>query len=153
MNNDHQANRLMNTLLTGLLLFILLFLSADLLLKAQHYGYTLSQVESTLYGNEELFIDPLPLLSLLQGIHADIFFAMMILLSIGAVYGRVGRSKRLRIILINLTMFSALIALLAPFLALYLHKVWIFFWIFSSLLWHVLAIAISFVSLWRLRFP
>jgi phosphoglycerol transferase MdoB-like AlkP superfamily enzyme len=153
LNNDHQASRLMNTLLSGLLLFALLFLTADLIVKAQHYGLTPDKIMTTLYGNEEVFIDPIPFASLLETVHADIFFAMMTLLTLGAVYGRVGRSKSVRIILINLMMLSALVALAAPLLAYFVSPFWVDIWYVTFITWHVTALLITLIALWRLRYP
>ncbi len=153
LNNDHQASRLMNTLLSGLMVFILLFLVTDLIVKTYHYGFTTDAIATMLYGNEEEFIEPLPFASLLEGVHADIFFAMMTLLTLGAVYGRTGRSKRLRIILVNLMMLTALTAMIAPVLA-YVHSAfWITVWIITAVSWHAIAMLVALIALWRLRFP
>jgi hypothetical protein len=153
LNNDHQSNPLMNTLLSGLLVFTLIFLTADIMVKAQHYGSTPIAIQTTLYGDEESFIEPIAFASLLEGIHADIFFAMMTLLTLGAVYGRVGRSKKLRIVLINLMMITALFSMIAPLMAHFVSPVWVTPWMISFVLWHATALAVTLVSLWRLRFP
>ena len=153
LNNDHQANRLMNTLLSGLLLFTLLFLTADLIAKALHFGLTPEAVKTALFGDEEAFIDPLPFASLLESVHADIFFTMMTLLTLGAIYGRVGRSKRWRLILINVMMLSALVALAAPLLAYYVAAFWADVWYAAFILWHLTALLVTLIALWRLRFP
>lgn len=153
LNNDHQSNRMMNTLLSGLLLFCLLFLTADIILKAEHFGTTFAEISLALYGDEASFIDPMPFSTLLEGLHADIFFTMMTLLTLGAIYGRVGRSKKLRLILINIMMLSALLSLLAPLGAFFISSAWIMVWMAMFLIWHVIAIFVSIISLWRLHFP
>lgn len=153
LNNDHQRDRLMNSLLTGLMLFILLFLGFDLLFKSEQIGLSYVTMSTTLFGDEEAFLDPLPFTSLLEIIHADTFFAMMLLLTLGAVYGRVGHAKRVRVILINITMLNALMSITTPLLAYYYSPLFIWFWLFSLLVWHAGAIAMSLISLWRLQRP
>ncbi len=153
LNNDYHKSRLMNSLLSGLLLFSLFFLSADLVLKSDHYGYTPEQISTMVYGDADEFIEPIPFISLLEGLHADIFFAMMSLLTLGAIYGRVGRSKTLRIVLINIMMFSALVSLAAPLMVYFISGKWIVVWMASFIIWHASAFFIAIISFFRLKFP
>jgi hypothetical protein len=153
LNNDHHANRLMNHLLSGLSLFILIYLFADIFYKEHLHGLSYAQMHQTLYGNEELFIEPMPMITLLEALHADTFFAMMVLLTLGAVYGRVGRSYWLRIVLTHMTMFSALLSLAAPLISIFLFEAAIWVWWASFFIWHMGAMLMAFTVLWRLRFP
>lgn len=153
LNNDHQKDRVMNTLLTGLMIFILLFLGFDLLFKSEQIGLSYETMYTTLFGDEEAFIDPLPFTSLLETIHADTFFAMMSLLTLGAVYGRVARSKRARVLLINITMLCALFSITTPLVAYYYSPQFIWFWLISLAIWHLGAMSMSIISLWRLHRP
>ena len=102
LNNDHQNNRYMNILLSGILIFTLFFLVSNVIVKKEFYGETPSEVVITIFGNEDVFIEPIPFSTLLEGVHADIFFTMMSLLTLGVIYGRVGRKKFLKILLINI---------------------------------------------------
>jgi len=72
----------MRPLLGGLLLFILLFLTADIMLKDDHIGLTPTHLTQTLFGNEEEYIEPVTEHFLLELIHSDIFFIMMTLLNL-----------------------------------------------------------------------
>ncbi|MGB6020221.1 MAG: hypothetical protein WBF77_11575, partial [Sulfurimonadaceae bacterium] len=85
---DVKNDTLMRPLLGGLLLFILLFVSADILLRSDHIGLTPSALAQTLFGNEEEYIEPVTEHFLLEMIHSDIFFIMMTLLTLSAVYAR-----------------------------------------------------------------
>ncbi len=153
LSNDHQKDRVMNTLLTGLMIFILLFLGFDLLFRSEQTGLTYTTMYTTLFGDEEAFLDPLPFSSLLEMLHADTFFAMMLLLTLGAVYGRVARSKIARVILINITMLSALLSIITPLLAYYYSPLFIWLWLITLFTWHTGAVAMSLISLWRLHRP
>ncbi len=153
LNNDHQKNRSMNLLLSGLLVFVIFFLASDMIVKKEHYGYTYAQIKMSIFGDEEEFIEPLPFSSLLEGVHADIFFTMMTLLTLGAIYGRVGRSKKLSVFLINIMMLSAFFSVVSPFLVYFYSSELITLWISTFIVWHLTALFISFISLWRLKFP
>jgi len=153
LNNDLQSNRLLNTLLTGLMLFILLFLGFDLLTKSEQIGLSYDAMHTTLFGNEEAFIDPLPFSSLLEIVHTDTFFAMMLLLTLGAVYGRVGRAKKTKVILVNITMTSALLSIIAPLAAYYLTALFLWLWLIALFTWHGGALLMALISLWRLYRP
>ena len=150
---DVKHDPLMRPLLGGLLLFILLFLSADIFLKDDHIGLTPSHLAQTLFGNEEAFIEPVSEHFLLELMHSDIFFMMMTLLTLSAVYARLCQNARLRLININLTMISALFSIVLLPLAYYLSPLFITPWIASFYAWHILAMMMTMASLFYLFVP
>ena len=150
---DVKGDSLMRPLLGGLLLFILLFLTADILLKNDHIGLTPSHLSQTLFGNEEEYIEPVTEHFLLELMHSDIFFIMMTLLTLSAVYARLCQNKRLRLININITMIAALLSIVLLPLAYYLSPLFIMPWIISFFTWHFLAIIMSLASLFYLFVP
>jgi len=150
---DVKHDPLMRPLLGGLLLFILLFLSADIFLKDDHIGLTPSHLAQTLFGNEEEFIEPASEQFLLELMHSDIFFMMMTLLTLSAVYARLCQNARLRLININLTMVSALLSIVLFPLAYYLSAHFILPWIIAFYLWHILALMMTLASLFYLFVP
>ncbi|MGB5964117.1 MAG: hypothetical protein WBG65_01120 [Sulfurimonadaceae bacterium] len=150
---DVKNDTLMRPLLGGLLLFILLFVSADILLRSDHIGLTPSALAQTLFGNEEEYIEPVTEHFLLEMIHSDIFFIMMTLLTLSAVYARLCQNQRLRLININITMITALLAIIFLPMAYYLSPLFITPWIVSFYTWHIMAIAMSIASLYYLFIP
>jgi len=150
---DVKHDTLMRPLLGGLLLFILLFLSADILLKNDHIGLTPSHLSQTLFGNEEEFIEPVNEHFLLELIHSDIFFMMMTLLTLSAVYARLCQNARLRLVTINLAMVSALLSIVLLPLAYYLSPLFITPWIAAFYAWHLLALLMTLASLFYLFVP
>ncbi len=143
----------MRPLLGGLLLFILLFLSADIMLKNDHIGLTPTHLSQTLFGNEEEYIEPVTEHFLLELMHSDIFFMMMTLLTLSTVYARLCQNKRLRPININITMITALLSTLFLPLAYYLSPLFITPYIISFYIWHIMAIAMAIASLYYLFIP
>jgi len=150
---DVKHDPLMRPLLGGLLLFILLFLGADIFLKDDRIGLTPSHLAQTLFGNEEEYIEPASEQFLLELMHSDIFFMMMTLLTLSAVYARLCQKARLRLININLTMVSALLSIVLLPLAYYLSAHFILPWIIAFYLWHILALMMTLASLFYLFVP
>jgi hypothetical protein len=97
----------MSLILKGFLVFILLFLVSDIIVMNSSFGISPQSLSTTLFGNEEEFIDPINESSFLEFWHTQIFFIMMILLTLNAIFTRV--AKRSRIILTNLLMISSIL--------------------------------------------
>jgi len=150
---DIKGDTLMRPILGGLLLFILLFLSADILLKNDHIGLTQTTLSQTLFGNEEEYIEPVTEHFLLELMHSDIFFMMMTLLTLSAVYARLCQNKAIRIVNINATMISALLTVLFLPLAYYLSAHFILPYIIAFYSWHILALFMTIASLYYLYIP
>lgn len=144
-----QKDSAMSLILKGFLLFILLYVVSDIFVMKESFGISAEAVNSTLFGNEEAYIDPINEASFLEFWHTQIFFIMMILLTLSAVFIRV--AKRSRDILTNTLMISALISLISLPLAFYTSKFFINIYVISYFLWHIVAIYMIFYSFWKLN--
>ncbi|MDA3946373.1 MAG: hypothetical protein PF439_06810 [Helicobacteraceae bacterium] len=150
---DIKNDTLMRPLLGGLLLFILLFVSADILLKSDHIGLTESKLTQTLFGNEEEYIEAVNEHFLLELIHSDIFFMMMTLLTLSAVYARLCQNRSLRIININVTMIAALLTIILLPSAYYVSAHFVLPYIVVFYIWHIMAFMMTLASLFYLFIP
>lgn len=144
-----QKDSAMSLILKGFLFFILLYVVSDIFVMKSTFGISAEAVSSTLFGNEEAYIDPINEASFLEFWHTQIFFIMMILLTLSAVFIRV--AKRSRNILTNALMTTALISLISLPLAFYTSKIFIDIYIVSYFLWHLVAIYMIFYSFWKLN--
>jgi hypothetical protein len=113
------------------------------------FGISEEALHSTLFGSEEAYIDPINEASFLEFWHTQIFFIMMILLTLSAIFIRV--AKRSRNILTNALMISALVSLVSLPLAYYLWAIFLHVYIFTYFLWHIIAIYMIFYSFWKLN--
>lgn len=147
---DLRGNTILRPLLSGLLIFTILYLSADIILKKDHIGISYQTLSNTLYGNEDEFIEPVSFHFILELSHSDIFFMMMTLLSLSAIFSRLCKIDRFRSILIHTTMLSAILNIITLFLAYFLNPFFIYTWILCFWLWHIGAFLISFISLFHL---
>lgn len=140
-------DRLMRPLLTGLLLFASLFLIADIFLKRDHIGLNLVTLCATLYGDEETFTEPVSEHFMLELLHSDIFFMMMTLLTLSAVYARLCPIKRIAIVVINAAMLAAIADVVLLALAYYRGEAYLLPWLSAFWVWHIAALFMALASL------
>ena len=98
---DIKRDNSMKPILNGLLLFTLLYLVSDIFVTYHSFGLFAEQLRTTLFGNEEEFIDPMSQALFLEYIHTQIFFMMMLLLTLSAVFARLCSKKRYMLLFIN----------------------------------------------------
>lgn len=142
----------MKPIILFLLLFTLLYLVADFFVKESSFGLFPTQINATLFGDEESFMDPINVSIFLEFIHAEIFFIMMLLLTLSAIYGRVGAKNLQTLVIVNLTMIASLVSLISLFLSFY-FSIYSFVYIYftSFFIWHLLAMYMVLHSLWKLN--
>ncbi len=138
----------MKLILTGFLSFILLYLIADILVKQSTFGLFFDAINLTLFGSQEEYIDPITQASFLEFWHIEIFFMMMILLTLSAVFARV--SNKGIILVTNMLMISAITSLLSIALAFYMSNIFIHVYVLTFFIWHITAIYMILNSLWKL---
>ncbi len=145
---DLKNDPLMRPLLSGLLLFTMLFIISDIGQKKHDIGLHVSSASATFYGNEAAFIDPISLEVVLQTVHTDLFFMMMILLTLGAVYGRLVPNTRKSRFMMHLLNASAL-GSLGVFIACYYTPL-VVLWVVLMWSWHIAALVMSLEAIYRL---
>ena len=149
---DLKQDSMMRPILSGLLTFTLLYLISDIFVKESSFGIFQESLQTTLFGNEDEFIDPLTTSAFLEFWHMEIFFIMMILLTLSAVFIRLSGAKGLNIIVVNAVMISALISLVALLLSFFLSVVFVQLYVLSYFIWHICAIYMSLYSLIKLYY-
>jgi len=142
-----QKNSPMSLILRGFLLFILIYLISDIFVLKSSFGITFDGVNSTLFGNEELYIDAINEASFLEFWHTQIFFIMMILLTLSSIFIRVASMGR--VILTNTLMLSAIISLISLPLAFYLSDFFTNIYVITYHLWHIIALIMILYALWK----
>lgn len=142
----------MRNILQGLLFFILLYLVANLFVKALNFGLTPESVIHTLLGDEENFIDPLSKSSFLEYIHTEIFFIMMVSFSLSAIFIRVSVKNFKNAKLVNLLMLSGLSTIITLGVSYFVTSKAIIFYLGSFYLWNFLLAYMTLYGLWRLFF-
>lgn len=144
-----QKDSAMSLILKGFLVFIFLYLIADVLVMKSGFGITIDTITTTLFGNEEEYIDPINESGFLEFWHTQIFFMMMILLTLNAIFIRV--ANRSRIINTNILMMSAITSLISIVLAYYISDTFVYVYMYSFYTWHIMALYMIVYSFWKLR--
>lgn len=140
----------MRPIITGLLVFSFAFVISDIFVKQSLLGLSVESVGYTLFGNEEEFLDPLTPSTFLEMWHTDIFFMMMILLTLSGVYARLSKAKKTKLIVINGVMLSGLATLISFVTAFYISSTFLYIFVVAFFMWHLIALYMIVVSLWRL---
>ena len=149
---DLKRDPTMKPILAGLVSFILLYLISDIFVKKITIGLYPHDVKQTLFGNEEEFIEPLTQGSFLEFLHIEIFFVMMILLTLSAVYIRLRSSRAGSSIILHIVMISAILSILSIFAAYFASETFVYVYVLSFLIWHIFAIYMAISSFWSLYY-
>ncbi|WP_324170616.1 hypothetical protein [Sulfurimonas sp.] len=139
----------MSLILKGFLSFILLFLISDILVKYFSFGITPDAIYITLFGNEEEFIDPITKSYFLEFWHTEIFFIMMNLLTLSAIFIRL--SNKSKIAMTNILMISAIISLISLPMSFFISSDFVYIYLLTFFIWHLSAIYMILYSFWKLN--
>ncbi|MDQ1263623.1 MAG: hypothetical protein QG559_624 [Campylobacterota bacterium] len=142
-----KQDKAMRSILIGLILFILLYLVSDVIVKYLNFGLFGNEIKNTLFGNEAEYIDAMTKGAFLEFWHTEIFFVMMMLLTLSSVFIRVANKSRL--LVTNIVMLSALISLSSLALAYFISPFFIDIYVITFFIWHLGALYSCFYSLWR----
>jgi len=145
--NNIKQDSAMRLILSALLIFISMYLISDIFVKYSSFGITGSAVKLTLFGSEAEYIDPISKASFLEFWHTEIFFIMMLLLTLSAVFVRLVKKS---ILVLNIVMISAIISIIALALSYFMSPLFISIYIATFFLWHASALYMTLYSLWRL---
>jgi len=149
---DLKQDKSMRPILSGLLLFTLIYLLSDVYVTKLTLGLLSEQVQTTLFGDVDEFLDPISRASFLEYIHMQIFFMMMLVLTLSAIYIRMTNKKAYSLIVVNLLMLSVLVTLITLGLSYFVDAIFIDLYLFSFFTWHIVALYMSLSSLWSLNF-
>ncbi len=142
----------MRPILSGLLIFTLLYLVFDIFVKHLNFGIFPDAIKLTLFGNEDEFLDPMTQSSFLEFWHIEIFFIMMILLTLSAVFIRVTNISKKQILITNITMISSIISLVSLLASYFISDSLVEVYVLGFFIWHILALYMVIFSFWKLNY-
>jgi hypothetical protein len=149
---DLKQDNAMKPILSGLLLFIIIYIISDVMVKQSSFGIFAHEVQLTLFGNADEFLEPISKSSFLEFIHMEIFFLMMILLTLSAVFARLSNKQPYSILIINIAMISALTSLITLGLTYFVNDSFINIYVGSFFTWHIVTSYMALYSLWKLHY-
>ena len=139
-------------LLNGLLIFMLIYFIADFFVVNTTIGLQVEDIKITLFGNIDEYIDPIGKSVFIEYLHGEIFFMMMILLTLSTVYARLCSIKPYSIIMINILMLSALLTLISLSVSYFYEPSFLGIYLTLYFIWHITAFIMALHSLWNLNF-
>ncbi len=141
-------NPFLKYLIAGLLIFFVLFLISDITLHHLQIGLNFKEACSLILGNEEEFIEPILLETLLLMVHVDLFFSMFLLLCLTAISIRVFKRDSLTFVFLNTLYISAILAPLLLISSYFLGESVVIAWVVVFIIWHILALFLSLKTLY-----
>jgi len=139
-------------LLGGLLLFMLFYLFVNIFLKHYSIGILPLDLANNFLGNEQTYLDPMELHVFLEFWHMDIFFMMMILLTLSAVYMRINKYSKLTLLTTHINLLSAFIYLSSLAMSYFFISWFVYLSFVSFVIWHLLSVYMTSISLYKLYF-
>ncbi len=138
-----KQNSALKHLMVGVILFCMLFFILDLLLYHLQIGLTFEEALTTVLGNEDEFIEPIPFETLLLYIHTNLFFAMLTLLLLSAISTRVMRNSHPSTVLLHALFATAMLAPMSLLFGYFLHPLGVMAWVVLFASWHLIALLLS----------
>jgi hypothetical protein len=149
-SKELNKNPLLKHLVILLVLTILLYLSIDILLHHQQIGLTLSTAINTILGNEDEFLDPILFDTLLERTHSNLLSSMITLMLLATIYIRLTKCTQKRQLAVHLAFLTAILSQIALLLT-QTYPLFIAIWIALFLFWHLFALYLSLMIIWKLR--
>jgi hypothetical protein len=146
---DIKHDAVMRPLIIGFFLFTLLYLMADFFVKQSSIGLLYQSLHTTMFGDEESYIEPLAQGVFLEFWHTEIFITMMLVFTLSALYIRLSEAKKYAIVLVNLLFISAFLALCSLALAFFALPNALYLYVATFFAWHLLAIFMSLYGLFK----
>ncbi|MDF1880398.1 hypothetical protein JHD50_03615 [Sulfurimonas sp. MAG313] len=140
VSKDLHSNPNFTLLLGFYALMMLFYFIGDLFYMLNFFGFSSSEVLSTLKGNPDEFIEPLSLLSLLEHFHVSLFLAILALFTTLAIVLRIHLKQRHKRFIILIAMSSLLLSFISLISTYFFLDSLVYSFIFFSLLWHSIGI-------------
>ena len=145
-------SKLLAYLMGSVVIAILMYVVLDIVMHSYVIGLDSTSIKSTLLGNVETFEEPILIDSLLLQVHIDLFMTLFALLILSSIYIRLySKTPFVKTIIHSLFLlgiFTPIFLLLAYFW----FDIFVYLWLLSFLLWHIMAFIISLMIFKRLDF-
>jgi len=137
VSKDIHSNSNFTLLLGFYALMLLLYFVGDLFYMFNFFGHSVTEVLSTLKGNEEEYIEPLSLLSLLEYFHVSLFLALLALFTTMAIVLRIELTLLHKKMIIVVAMLSLLLSFVSLGLTYFFVDSFVYGFVCFSTLWHL----------------
>lgn len=143
IKKDLEYASLFKNLMLGVTSALFLYLILDVFLHAIIIGKDMVSVANTLYGNEEMFIEPILLDALLLQVHIDLFMNVITLMIIASIYIRFFNTQVMTKVWVHVLFITGLLAPIFIVIAYFSSEIFIYAWFISFTIGHVLGMFMS----------
>lgn len=143
---------LLINLMLGVSVALFFYLGLDVVLHAYVIGSDIESITNTLYGNVEEFIELILLDSLLLQVHIDLFMSLFSIMIIASIYIRLYSDKRTTKWLVHTLFILGLLAPLFLIVAYFTSIGFVYVWLVSFMLGHLLGMGLSLRIIKKLLF-
>lgn len=144
---DLKKDKIMKPILSSVLIFSILYITSDFFVKYNSFGITPEAVKLTLLGDEEQFLDPLGKNAFLEYWHIEIFSIMMVCFIISTLYIRLSMGSKTTLFIVNTLLISAILSLILLPISYFYSAIFIYPYLFTFYLWHILLLLTSLSSI------
>ena len=152
ISKELSQTTLMRKLMIAVCVALFFYLGLDVLLHAYVFGFELSDISSTLYGNAEEFIEPILLDTLLLQVHIDLFMSLLSMMIIASIYIRLYSEDGFTKIVVHALFILGLIAPLLLIVSYFTAMACVYAWLGSFMLGHLLGMGMSLRIVGKLLF-
>jgi len=152
VTKDLQHSTLLGNLMAGVSVALFFYLSLDVVLHAYVIGSDMESISNTLYGNVEEFIEPILIDSLLLQVHIDLFMSLFSIMIIASIYIRLYSDKSVTKWLVHTLFILGLLAPLFLMVAYFTSIGFVYAWLTSFILGHLLGMGLSLLIVKKLLF-
>ena len=152
VTKDLVYSKLLAFLMGAIVIVILMYLILDVVMHSYVIGSDITSIKSTLFGNIETFEEPILIDSLLLQVHIDLFMTLFALLILSSIYIRLySNSPFIKVMVHSLFLLGVTSPIFLLITYLWIEK-FMYLWLVSFLLWHIMACILSLMILKRLDF-
>jgi len=152
VTKDLAHSTLLGNLMAGVSVALFFYLGLDAVLHAYVIGSDMQSISNTLYGNVEEFIEPVLLDSLLLQVHIDLFMSLFSIMIIASIYIRLYSDKSVTKWLVHILFILGLLAPLFLMVAYFTSIGFVYVWLVSFVLGHLLGMGLSLLIIKKLLF-
>ena len=152
VNNDLAHSSLLGNLMAGVAVAIFFYLVLDIVVRAYVIGLDVSTMCTTLFGNNEEFIEPVLIDTLLLQVHIDLFMSLFSIMIVASIYIRLNSIKAMTKWLVHTLFILGLLAPLLLMVAYFTNVIFVYLWLGSFILGHFLGMSLSLMIIKRLLF-
>jgi len=153
VTKDLKHSTLLGNLMLGVCVALFFYLGLDVVLHGYVLGTNITEVSTTLYGNVEEFVEPILIDSLLLQVHIDLFMSLFSIMIIASIYIRLFSAKKSTKKLVHALFILGLAAPITLLTAYFTSLGFVYSWMASFILWHLLGMGMALAIIKKLLLP